>query len=195
MLYMLYIWFTAVEWLDTNCISLLCFVPCNDIKVHLMYVQHYESLQNMHGIGEEVFLSLPCVLNGSGVASVVNMTLNQEEVEQLRRSADTLWGIQKDLKDLWAPPPSAVLFEAQGFINTHTPLIAPSNPWWLEWHNQCFSLFCAQNNSRFTVILFRVISTFAHKKPRRWHHQLSTVSVCVTLYYFLFQHPANHNSK
>ena len=56
--------------------------------------------QDMYGIGEEVFLSLPCVLNSSGVGSVVNMTLTDAEVAQLRNSADTLWGIQKDLKDI-----------------------------------------------------------------------------------------------
>lgn len=54
----------------------------------------------MYGIGEEVFLSLPCVLSSSGVSSVVNMKLTEEEVAQLRRSADTLWAIQKDLKDI-----------------------------------------------------------------------------------------------
>lgn len=54
----------------------------------------------MYGIGEEVFLSLPCVLNSSGVSSVVNMTLTDGEVGQLKKSADTLWGIQKDLKDI-----------------------------------------------------------------------------------------------
>ncbi|KAK5617931.1 hypothetical protein CRENBAI_024642 [Crenichthys baileyi] len=57
-------------------------------------------VKDMYGIGEDVFLSLPCVLNGSGVSSVVNMTLTDGEVAQLRKSADTLWGIQKDLKDL-----------------------------------------------------------------------------------------------
>lgn len=56
--------------------------------------------QNMYGIGEEVFLSLPCVLNSSGVGSVVNMRLTEEEVAQLRKSADTLWAIQRDLKDI-----------------------------------------------------------------------------------------------
>ena len=56
--------------------------------------------QDMYGISEEVFLSLPCVLNSGGVGSVVNMTLTTEEVSQLKKSADTLWGIQKDLKDL-----------------------------------------------------------------------------------------------
>lgn len=56
--------------------------------------------QDMYGIGEEVFLSLPCVLSSSGVSSVVNMSLTEEEVAQLRKSADTLWAIQKDLKDL-----------------------------------------------------------------------------------------------
>lgn len=57
-------------------------------------------VKNMYGISEEVFLSLPCVLNSSGVSSVVNMTLTDGEVGQLKKSADTLWGIQKDLKDL-----------------------------------------------------------------------------------------------
>lgn len=54
----------------------------------------------MYGISEEVFLSLPCVLNSSGVGSVVNMRLTEEEVAQLRNSADTLWSIQKDLVDI-----------------------------------------------------------------------------------------------
>ncbi|CAL8324056.1 unnamed protein product [Lota lota] len=57
-------------------------------------------VKNMYGISEEVFLSLPCVLNGGGVGSVVNMTLTEDEVAQLKKSADTLWGIQKDLKDI-----------------------------------------------------------------------------------------------
>ncbi|TRY81371.1 hypothetical protein DNTS_021190, partial [Danionella cerebrum] len=57
-------------------------------------------VKGMYGIGEEVYLSLPCVLNSSGVGSVVNMTLTDEEIGQLKKSADTLWGIQKDLKDL-----------------------------------------------------------------------------------------------
>lgn len=54
----------------------------------------------MYGISDEVYLSLPCVLNSGGVASVVNMTLTDEEVAQLQASASTLWDIQKDLQDL-----------------------------------------------------------------------------------------------
>uniref|UniRef100_A0A3P9CHC8 Lactate dehydrogenase B n=1 Tax=Maylandia zebra TaxID=106582 RepID=A0A3P9CHC8_9CICH len=57
-------------------------------------------VKDMYGIAEEVFLSLPCILNSNGVNSVVNMTLTDDEVAQLKKSADTLWGIQKDLKDL-----------------------------------------------------------------------------------------------
>lgn len=56
--------------------------------------------QGMYGIGEEVYLSLPCVLNGGGVASVINMTLTEEEVTQLQASAKTLWDIQKDLQNI-----------------------------------------------------------------------------------------------
>ncbi|KAJ8261976.1 hypothetical protein GJAV_G00160660 [Gymnothorax javanicus] len=57
-------------------------------------------VKGMYGISDEVYLSLPCVLNNGGVSSVINMTLTDEEIAQLRKSADTLWGIQKDLKDL-----------------------------------------------------------------------------------------------
>ncbi|KAB0380171.1 hypothetical protein FD755_007955, partial [Muntiacus reevesi] len=39
----------------------------------------------------EVFLSLPCILNARELTSVIKQ----------KKSADTLWGIQKDLKDLW----------------------------------------------------------------------------------------------
>ena len=54
----------------------------------------------MYGIGDEVYLSLPCVLNSGGVSSVINMTLTDDEVAQLQASASTLWDIQKDLQDV-----------------------------------------------------------------------------------------------
>uniref|UniRef100_A0A8C1SGT1 L-lactate dehydrogenase n=2 Tax=Cyprinus carpio TaxID=7962 RepID=A0A8C1SGT1_CYPCA len=57
-------------------------------------------VKGMYGIGDEVYLSLPCVLNSAGVGSVVNMTLTADEISQLKKSADMLWHIQKDLKDL-----------------------------------------------------------------------------------------------
>ncbi|KAM4748327.1 L-lactate dehydrogenase B chain [Rhinophrynus dorsalis] len=57
-------------------------------------------VKGMYGIDNEVFLSLPCVLNGKGLTSVINQKLKDDEVGQLQKSADTLWNIQKDLKDL-----------------------------------------------------------------------------------------------
>ena len=57
-------------------------------------------VKGMYGIENEVFLSLPYILNARGLASVINHKLKDEEVAQLKKSADTLWGIQKDLKDL-----------------------------------------------------------------------------------------------
>uniref|UniRef100_A0A671K6T4 L-lactate dehydrogenase n=2 Tax=Sinocyclocheilus anshuiensis TaxID=1608454 RepID=A0A671K6T4_9TELE len=57
-------------------------------------------VKGMYGISDEVYLSLPCVLNSAGVGSVVNMSLTSDEVSQLKKSADMLWHIQKDLKDL-----------------------------------------------------------------------------------------------
>ncbi|XP_076863740.1 L-lactate dehydrogenase B-B chain [Brachyhypopomus gauderio] len=57
-------------------------------------------VKGMYGVSEEVFMSLPCVLDSNGVGSVVNMTLTQDEVSHLKTSADTLWNIQRDLKHL-----------------------------------------------------------------------------------------------
>ena len=57
-------------------------------------------VKGMYGIENEVFLSLPCILNSRGLTSVINLKLKDNEVAQLRKSADTLWGIQRDLKDL-----------------------------------------------------------------------------------------------
>lgn len=51
----------------------------------------------MHGVNDEVFLSIPCVLGSSGLTDVVKMTLKVEEEKQLIKSAETLWGVQKEL--------------------------------------------------------------------------------------------------
>nr|XP_009480396.1 PREDICTED: L-lactate dehydrogenase A chain isoform X2 [Pelecanus crispus] len=55
-------------------------------------------VKGMHGIKEDVFLSVPCVLGNNGITDVVKMILKPEEEEKLRKSADTLWGIQKELQ-------------------------------------------------------------------------------------------------
>uniref|UniRef100_A0A452S270 Lactate/malate dehydrogenase C-terminal domain-containing protein n=1 Tax=Ursus americanus TaxID=9643 RepID=A0A452S270_URSAM len=56
-------------------------------------------VKGMHGMENEVFLSLPCILIAQGLTSVINQKLKDDEVPQLKKRADTLWDIQKDLKD------------------------------------------------------------------------------------------------
>ncbi|XP_040265708.1 L-lactate dehydrogenase A chain [Bufo bufo] len=55
-------------------------------------------VKGMYGVKEDVFLSIPSVLGNQGITDVVNMTLKPGEEERLRKSADTLWGIQKELQ-------------------------------------------------------------------------------------------------
>ncbi|XP_053304705.1 L-lactate dehydrogenase A chain [Spea bombifrons] len=55
-------------------------------------------VKGMYGVKEDVFLSVPCVLGNLGITDVVNMTLKPDEEDRLRKSADTLWGIQKELQ-------------------------------------------------------------------------------------------------
>ncbi|XP_043943739.1 L-lactate dehydrogenase B chain isoform X2 [Protopterus annectens] len=57
-------------------------------------------VKGMHGIEHEVFLSLPCVLSSAGLCMVINSSLKKDEEDKLRNSAQTLYAIQKDLKDL-----------------------------------------------------------------------------------------------
>ena len=58
-------------------------------------------VKGMYGIENEVFLSLPCILNAQELTSFTIQKLKDKKVDQLKNSVDTLWGIQKDLKELW----------------------------------------------------------------------------------------------
>ncbi|KAJ8248927.1 hypothetical protein GJAV_G00229270 [Gymnothorax javanicus] len=54
-------------------------------------------VKGMHGIDQEVFLSVPCVLGWDGVRGVLQQPLKEKEAQQLLQSAKTLWDIQKEL--------------------------------------------------------------------------------------------------
>ncbi|XP_077611246.1 L-lactate dehydrogenase A-like 6B isoform X2 [Crocuta crocuta] len=55
-------------------------------------------IKGVYGINEEVFLSVPCVLGESGIADLIKVKLSPEEQSHLKKSAETLWEIQKELK-------------------------------------------------------------------------------------------------
>jgi len=55
-------------------------------------------IKGLYGIKDDVFLSVPCVLGQNGISDVVKVTLTPEEEARLKKSADTLWGIQKELQ-------------------------------------------------------------------------------------------------
>nr|XP_009939293.1 PREDICTED: L-lactate dehydrogenase B chain isoform X2 [Opisthocomus hoazin] len=74
---------------------------CETMLKNLCRVHSVSTLvKGMYGIENDVFMSLPAVLSASGLTSVINQKLKDDEVAQLKKSADTLWNIQKDLKDL-----------------------------------------------------------------------------------------------
>ncbi|XP_055981900.1 L-lactate dehydrogenase A-like 6A isoform X1 [Sorex fumeus] len=55
-------------------------------------------VKGLYGISEDVFLSIPCVLGENGVTEHVRVPLSTEEEAGLQKSANALWGIQKDLQ-------------------------------------------------------------------------------------------------
>ncbi|XP_059233336.1 L-lactate dehydrogenase C chain-like isoform X2 [Mustela nigripes] len=54
-------------------------------------------VKGLYGINEEIFVSIPCILGRNGVSDVVKVNLNSEEEALFKKSADTIWNIQKDL--------------------------------------------------------------------------------------------------
>jgi L-lactate dehydrogenase len=54
-------------------------------------------VKGIHGIDKEVFLSLPCVLNGNGIASIVKQKLCPEELKKLHASADLMDEVQRGI--------------------------------------------------------------------------------------------------
>nr|XP_055192016.1 L-lactate dehydrogenase A chain-like isoform X1 [Nyctereutes procyonoides] len=55
-------------------------------------------IKGLYGIKEDVFLSVPSILGQNGISNVVKGTLTPEEEACLKKSADTLWGTQKELQ-------------------------------------------------------------------------------------------------
>lgn len=52
----------------------------------------------IHGIKDDVFLSLPCSLGENGVNTIIQQSLTEEETYLLQKSAQTIYEVQKDLK-------------------------------------------------------------------------------------------------
>lgn len=55
-------------------------------------------IKGKYGIQEDVYLSLPGILGMEGVSEIVEMPLDEEEVAQIRLSAQTIHNVQKELK-------------------------------------------------------------------------------------------------
>ncbi|XP_007885903.1 L-lactate dehydrogenase A chain [Callorhinchus milii] len=53
--------------------------------------------KDQHGITQDVFLSLPCILGSGGVCGVLKQILQDEEKAKLNSSANDLWKMQEEL--------------------------------------------------------------------------------------------------
>mmetsp|Transcript_15638 Transcript_15638/g.21402 ORF Transcript_15638/g.21402 Transcript_15638/m.21402 type:complete len:428 (-) Transcript_15638:229-1512(-) len=56
-------------------------------------------VRGFHGIEEDVFLSMPCVVGAGGINRVVNLPLTDWEIEKLQLSATKLWEVQSEVWD------------------------------------------------------------------------------------------------
>ncbi|KFO18333.1 L-lactate dehydrogenase A chain [Fukomys damarensis] len=63
-------------------------------RVHPIFI----TIKALYGIKDDVFLSFPCVSGQNGISDVVKVTLTPEKEARLKKSADTLWAIQKELQ-------------------------------------------------------------------------------------------------
>ncbi|CAH8462305.1 unnamed protein product [Dicrocoelium dendriticum] len=80
-------------------IGLTCRSICNAILNNLRTVYPLTTLaKGFHGIKDEIYLSLPCLLTSAGVSHVIPQHLSQEEEEKLQHSAKTLAEVIHDIK-------------------------------------------------------------------------------------------------
>lgn len=56
------------------------------------------NVNGLHGITDDVYLSLPCVVGTNGVTHVVKQNLNPEEIDKLHKSWKTLSEVQHNIK-------------------------------------------------------------------------------------------------
>jgi len=83
------------SWAIGVCVSILCAAILGDGE----QVYPVSTLvKGLHGIEDEVFVSLPAVLTAEGVRDVVKQNLDKSEVEQLQKSAKALHDIQSKLQ-------------------------------------------------------------------------------------------------
>jgi L-lactate dehydrogenase len=54
-------------------------------------------VRGIHGIDREIFLSLPCVINSNGIASIVKQKLSADELIKLQDSARLMDEVQKGI--------------------------------------------------------------------------------------------------
>lgn len=56
------------------------------------------NVKGLHGIEDDVYLSLPCVLAANGVTDVIKQNLDEHEINQLKKSAGQIHEVQKSLQ-------------------------------------------------------------------------------------------------
>lgn len=74
--------------------ALAASILSNSRKIHAVSVY----VKGHHGIEEDVYLSLPAVLGENGVSDVINQSLEEEELERLRKSARIMQEVQQNLQ-------------------------------------------------------------------------------------------------
>jgi len=80
-------------------IGLSCASLCRSILGNHRNVFALSTLvKGIHGIEEEVFLSVPCVLASNGIVNVIRQSLKEDEVAKLKSSAETINAVQVDIK-------------------------------------------------------------------------------------------------
>mmetsp|Transcript_6118 Transcript_6118/g.7916 ORF Transcript_6118/g.7916 Transcript_6118/m.7916 type:complete len:440 (+) Transcript_6118:176-1495(+) len=54
-------------------------------------------VRGIHGINEDVFLSMPCSIGAHGVRRVVNIPMTEYEVGEFQRAAEQIWKVQEGI--------------------------------------------------------------------------------------------------
>lgn len=70
----------------------------NGNKLRIKIIIYFKYNKEKHGVSEDVFFSLPCVLGVGGITNVLSTTLAKPELDKLLQSAKTIDEVQKGIK-------------------------------------------------------------------------------------------------
>jgi len=147
---------------------------------------HWLDVQGYHGIDEEIFISLPVVVGESGITSVFNQRINDEERAKIQKSAKTLREVLDGVKfwcfRLYHRVPSVSWRLSVVWLFVYLCLFRIPVPVWSlsPVHLRVVVIYRTQGTIRVVIVLF-ISDVIARVSQSRIYMMIPLISILLSL--------------